>query len=100
MTMPAAVLTNAMRAATHSTCARRAERQADAEFRSALRDAVSDQAEDADQRERQRHGGEDAKQYGEESLAAVLCVALKGFIQGKVPLKLLLESSGRERRMR
>src|SRR5580693_8039087 len=41
--------------------ARRSERQADAEFRSALRDAVSDDAEDADQRE--RHGGEDAKQY-------------------------------------
>ena len=30
--------------------ARRAERQADAELRSALRDAVSDDAEDADQR--------------------------------------------------
>ena len=41
--------------------ARRAERQADAELRSALRDAVSDDAEDADQRERERHGREDAK---------------------------------------
>ncbi len=34
--------------------ARRAERQADAELRSALRDAVSDDAEDADQRSRDR----------------------------------------------
>ena len=41
--------------------ARRAKRQADAELRSALRDAVSDDAEDADQRERERHGREDAK---------------------------------------
>ena len=41
--------------------ARRAERQADAELRSALRYAVSDDAEDADQREPERHGREDAK---------------------------------------
>ena len=58
--------------------ARRAERQADAELRSALRDAVSDDAEDANQREPERHGREDAKQDGEEPLAAVLCVALDG----------------------
>ena len=63
--------------------ARRAERQADAELRSALRDGVSDDAEDAGQRERERHGGEDAKQYGEEPLAAVLCVALDGFVEGE-----------------
>src|SRR6202167_6098034 len=63
--------------------ARRAERQAHTELRSALRDAVSDDAEDADQRERQRHSREDAKQYGEEPLAAVLCVALDGFVQGE-----------------
>jgi hypothetical protein len=63
--------------------ARRAERQADAELRSALRDAVSDDAEDAGQRERERHGREDAKQYGEEPLAAVLCVALDGFVEGE-----------------
>jgi len=54
--------------------ARRAERQADAELRSALRDAVSDDAEDANQREPERHGREDIKQYGEEPLAVVLCV--------------------------
>src|SRR5215472_5403834 len=41
--------------------AQRAERQADAKLGSALRDAVSDDAEDADQRERKRHGREDAK---------------------------------------
>src|SRR5882757_2696903 len=63
--------------------ARRAERQADAELRSALRDAVSDDAEDAGQRECERHGREDAKQYGEEPLAAVLCVALDGFVEGE-----------------
>ena len=63
--------------------ARCAERQADTELRSALRDAVSDDAEDADQRERERHGREDAKQYGEEPLAAVLCVALDGFVEGE-----------------
>src|SRR5580658_8825991 len=76
MTMPADALTSAMRAA-------RAERQADAVLRSALRDAVSDDAEDADQREPERHGREDAKQYGEEPLAAVLCVALDGFVEGE-----------------
>ena len=71
--------------------ARRAKRQADAELRSALRDAVSDQAEDAHQRERKRHGREDAKQYGEEPLAAVLCVALDGFIQGKSAVEAAVE---------
>ena len=40
---------------------RRTERQANAELRSALRDAVSDQAEDTHQSERERHGREDAK---------------------------------------
>jgi len=39
----------------------RAERQTDAELRSALRDAVSDDAEDANQREPERQGREDAK---------------------------------------
>src|SRR5450432_3677414 len=63
--------------------ARRAERQANAELRSALSNAVSDDAEDANQRERKRHGREDAKQYGEEPLAAVLCVARDGFIECK-----------------
>src|SRR5580658_7076261 len=62
---------------------RRAERQADPKLRSALRDAVSDDAEDAGQRERERHGREDAKQYREEPLAAVLCVALDGFVEGE-----------------
>jgi hypothetical protein len=57
--------------------ARRAERQAEAELPSALGDAVSDDAEDTDQRERERHGREDAKQYGEEPLAAVLWVEEK-----------------------
>src|SRR5271167_1245014 len=54
--------------------ARRAERQAHAELRSALRDAVSDDAEDAGQRERELYRGEDGKRYREEPLAAVLCV--------------------------
>ena len=80
--------------------ARRAERHADAELRSALRDAVSDDAEDADQRERKRHGREDAKQYGEEPLAAVLFVALEGFVEGEGPLKERWRSAGRKRRMR
>ena len=62
---------------------RRAERHADAELRSAPRDAISDDAAYADQRERKRHGGEDAKQYGEEPLAAVLWVALKGLVEGE-----------------
>src|SRR5262249_44669655 len=44
-------------------CAGRPEREADSELRSALRNAVSDEAEDADQRKRERHGREDAKQY-------------------------------------
>jgi hypothetical protein len=66
-----------------NVCARRAERQADSELRAALRDAVSDDTEDADKCERERHGGEDAKQYGEEPLAAVLCVALDGFAEGE-----------------
>ena len=61
--------------------ARRAQRQADAELRSTLRDAVSDHAEDADQRKRQGDSREDAKQYGEEPPAAVLCVALDGFVE-------------------
>src|SRR6202050_5042233 len=52
----------------------RTERQADAKLRSALRNAVSDDAEDANQRERERHGRENAKQYGEEELAVVLAV--------------------------
>src|SRR2546430_9243253 len=39
----------------------RAERQSDAELCSSLRDAVSDDAEDANQREPERHGREDAK---------------------------------------
>ena len=77
--------------------ARRAQRQADAELRRALRDAVSDEAEDADQRKPQRHGREDAKQYGEEPLAAVLCVALDGFVQGEGPVgDLLVGSDGRD----
>ena len=63
--------------------ARRAQRQADAELRSALRDAVSDDAEDADQSERERHAGEDGKQCGEEPLATVLCIALDGFAEGE-----------------
>ena len=71
--------------------ARRAECQADTELRSALRDAVSDDAEDAGQREGERHGREDAKQYGEEPLAAVLCVALDGFVEGEGAVKGLLE---------
>src|SRR2546430_15874411 len=62
MTMPAAALTRAMLAATQRTCTR-----------GALRDAVRDEAEDPHQRKRERHGREDAKQYGEEPLAAVLC---------------------------
>src|SRR5580698_2150289 len=61
----------------------RAEGQADAELRSALRHAVGDDAEYADQRERQRHGRPEAKQYGEEPLAAVLCVALDGVPEGE-----------------
>src|ERR1700728_3649326 len=61
----------------------RAERQANAELRSALRDAISDDAEDTDQREREPHGREDAKQYGEEPLAAVLFVALDGFVESE-----------------
>jgi hypothetical protein len=61
--------------------ARRAERQADAKLRRALCDAVRDEAEDADQREPERHGREDAKQDGEESLATVLCVALDGLAE-------------------
>src|SRR5450432_2379617 len=73
--------------------ARRAERQANAELRSALSNAVSDDAEDADQRERQRHGREDAKQYGEEPLAAVLCVALEGLLEGKGAVGALLVGS-------
>jgi hypothetical protein len=43
---------------------RRAQRQAHAELRSALLDPVSDDAEDANQRKHERHGREDAKQYG------------------------------------
>src|SRR6185437_13387975 len=39
----------------------RAKCQAHAKLRSALRDAISDQAEDAHQSERKRHGREDAK---------------------------------------
>jgi hypothetical protein len=73
--------------------ARRAERQAHAELRGALCDAVSEDAEDADQRERERHGGEDAKQYGEEPLAAVLCVALDGFVEGECAVGDLLVGS-------
>src|ERR1700722_17490487 len=61
----------------------RAKGQADAELRSALRHAVGDDAEYADQRERQRHGRPEAKQYGEEPLAAVLCVALDGVAEGE-----------------
>ena len=63
--------------------ARRAERQADAKLRSALRDAVSDNAEDADQCKPERHGREDAKQYGEEPLAAILRVALDALAEGE-----------------
>src|ERR1700746_3111138 len=81
--------------------ARCAERQADAELRSALRDAVSDDAEDADQGERERQGREDTKQYGEEPLTAVLCVALDGFVQGERAVEaavgdLLVGSDGRD----
>ena len=63
--------------------ARSAERIADAELRRALRYAVSYDAEDANQREPERHGGEDAKQDGEEPLAAILCIALDGFAEGE-----------------
>ena len=77
---------------------RRAQRPAHAELRSALRDAVSDDAEDADQREPERHGREDAKQYGEEPLAAVLCVVLNGFVQGEGAVgDLLVGSDGCDR---
>jgi len=78
--------------------ARCAERQADAELCRALRDAVRNDAEDADQREGQRHGREDAEQYGEEPLAAVLCVALDGFVQGEGAVgDLLVGSDGCDR---
>ena len=67
----------------------------------ALRDAVGDDAEDADQREGERHGGEDAEQDGEEPLAAVLCVALDGFVEGEGAVEARCwRSAGRERRMR
>jgi hypothetical protein len=79
----------------------RAERQADAELRSALRKAVSDDAEDADQRKRERHGGEGSKQDGEEPLAAILRVALDGLAEGEGAVEgggavgdLLVESDG------
>src|ERR1700743_1371235 len=61
----------------------RTECQANAELRCTLRDAVSDDAEDAGQRERQRHGREHPKQYGEEPLAAVLCVTLDRVVEGE-----------------
>jgi hypothetical protein len=70
--------------------------------RSALRDAVSDDTEDADHGERQRHGRKNAKQYGEEPLAAVLCVALDGFVEGEGAVEpaavgdLLVGSEGRD----
>jgi hypothetical protein len=60
---------------------RRAEGEADAELRRALRDAVGNDAEDADQGKDERHGGEDTEQYGEEALAAVLRVALDGLVE-------------------
>jgi hypothetical protein len=63
--------------------ARRAQRQANAKLSRPLRHAVSDDAEDPHQRERERHGREDAKQDGEEPLAAVLRIALDGFAEGK-----------------
>src|SRR3984957_14983799 len=78
--------------------ARRAERQADAELRSAPRDGVSDDAEDAHQRERERHGRENTEQYGEKSLAAVLWVALDGFVQSEGAFgDLLVGSDGCDR---
>ena len=77
--------------------ARRAERQADAELRSALSDAVSHGAEDADQRKHKRHRREDAKQYGEEPLTAVLCIPLYGFVEGQGAVRdLLVGSKGRD----
>jgi hypothetical protein len=63
--------------------ARRAQRQADAELRSALRDTVSGDAEDADQRQHERHGREDAKQNREEPLTPVLRVVLNGLVEGE-----------------
>jgi hypothetical protein len=44
--------------------------------------AVGDDAEDTDQRECKRHGGEDTEQDGEETLAAVLRIAFDGLVQG------------------
>src|ERR1700748_1997208 len=72
-----------MRCARPPTARACAALPAHAELRSALRHAVSNQAEDAYQRKRKRHGREDAKQYGEEPLAAVLRVTLNGFIERK-----------------
>ena len=86
--MPPPALRSAMRAAIHKMCAARcAECQADTELRSALRDAVGDDAEDAGKREGKCHRREDAKQYGEEPLAAVLCVMLDGLVEGEGAVK-------------
>src|SRR6185437_13958040 len=75
--------------------ARCTESEADAELRGALCDAVSDDAEDADQRENKRHGGEDAEEDGEEALAAPLRVALDGFVEGEDAVGDLLIGRGR-----
>ena len=58
MTMPPPALTSAMRAATHKTCLRGAPSARRTPNSSTLRDAISDDAEDANQRERERHGRE------------------------------------------
>jgi hypothetical protein len=44
-------------------------------------DAVGHDAEDADESKRECHGGEDAEEDGEKALAAVLGVALDGFVE-------------------
>ncbi len=74
---------------------RRAKRQADAELRSAPRDAVSNDAKDTDQRKRERHGREDAKQDRVEPLAAVLIVTLDEFFEDEGTVRELLVRSDR-----
>jgi hypothetical protein len=62
----------------HAGCT---ERKAHAELGSALRDAVSDDAEDADQSKDKSHGGEDAEEDGKETLATPLRITLEGFAE-------------------
>ncbi len=57
--------------------ASRAESEANTELGGALRDAVGDDTEDADEGERERHCGEGAEEDREETLASVLGVALE-----------------------